>query len=73
MDCVALPYPGLPTDLQAQLTALLATVSGTSVVTDKIFPDRFMHAPELLRLGARIRREEQRSDRRRRGAERRPA
>jgi UDP-N-acetylglucosamine 1-carboxyvinyltransferase len=56
-DCVALPYPGLPTDLQAQLTALLATVPGTSVVTDKVFPDRFMHAPELVRMGARIRRE----------------
>jgi UDP-N-acetylglucosamine 1-carboxyvinyltransferase len=57
VDCVALPYPGLPTDLQAQLTALLATVPGASVVTDKIFPDRFMHAPELARMGARIRRE----------------
>jgi UDP-N-acetylglucosamine 1-carboxyvinyltransferase len=57
VDCVALPYPGLPTDLQAQLTALLATVPGVSVVTDKIFPDRFMHAPELVRMGARIRRE----------------
>jgi UDP-N-acetylglucosamine 1-carboxyvinyltransferase len=57
VDCVALPYPGLPTDLQAQLTALLATVAGVSVVTDKIFPDRFMHAPELVRMGARIRRE----------------
>jgi UDP-N-acetylglucosamine 1-carboxyvinyltransferase len=57
VDCVALPYPGLPTDLQAQLTALLATVPGTSVMTDKIFPDRFMHVPELARMGARIRRE----------------
>jgi UDP-N-acetylglucosamine 1-carboxyvinyltransferase len=58
VDCVALPYPGLPTDLQAQLTALLATVPGVSVVTDKIFPDRFMHAAELARMGARIRRED---------------
>jgi UDP-N-acetylglucosamine 1-carboxyvinyltransferase len=57
VDCVALPYPGLPTDLQAQLTALLTTIPGVSVVTDKIFPDRFMHAPELVRMGARIRRE----------------
>ncbi len=57
VDCVALPYPGLPTDLQAQLTALLSTVPGVSVVTDKIFPDRFMHAPELVRMGARIRRD----------------
>ena len=39
------------------MTALLATVPGTSVVTDKVFPDRFMHAPELVRMGARIRRE----------------
>jgi UDP-N-acetylglucosamine 1-carboxyvinyltransferase len=57
VDCVALPYPGLPTDLQAQLTAFLTTIPGVSVVTDKIFPDRFMHAPELVRMGARIRRE----------------
>ena len=57
VDCIALPYPGIPTDIQAQLTALLATVPGTSVITDKVFPDRFLHAPELVRMGARIRRE----------------
>ena len=57
VDCIALPFPGLPTDIQAQMTALLATVPGMSVVTDKVFPDRFMHAPELVRMGARIRRE----------------
>jgi UDP-N-acetylglucosamine 1-carboxyvinyltransferase len=57
VDCVALAYPGLPTDVQAQLTALLATVPGMSMVTDKIFPDRFMHSSELARMGARIRRE----------------
>jgi UDP-N-acetylglucosamine 1-carboxyvinyltransferase len=57
VDCIALPYPGLPTDIQAQLTALLATVPGMSMVTDKVFPDRFLHAPELVRMGARIRRE----------------
>jgi UDP-N-acetylglucosamine 1-carboxyvinyltransferase len=57
VDCIALPFPGLPTDLQAQMTALLATVPGMSIVTDKVFPDRFMHAPELVRMGARIRRE----------------
>lgn len=55
--CVALPYPGIPTDIQAQLTALLTTVPGTSVVTDNVFPDRFLHAPELVRMGASIRRE----------------
>jgi UDP-N-acetylglucosamine 1-carboxyvinyltransferase len=52
-----LPYPGLPTDVQAQLMALLTTVPGFSIVTDKVFPDRFMHAAELTRMGARIRRE----------------
>jgi UDP-N-acetylglucosamine 1-carboxyvinyltransferase len=57
VDCTALPYPGIPTDLQAQLTALLSQAQGISVVTDKVFPDRFMHIPELVRLGAHIRRE----------------
>ena len=57
VDCTALPYPGFPTDLQAQWMALLSVIPGTSVVLDKIFPDRFMHVPELVRLGAQIRRE----------------
>ena len=57
VDCVALPYPGIPTDVQAQLMALLTRVEGISMVTDKVFPDRFMHAAELVRMGARIRRE----------------
>jgi UDP-N-acetylglucosamine 1-carboxyvinyltransferase len=52
-----LPYPGLPTDVQAQLMALLAIVPGISIITDKVFPDRFMHASELVRMGASIRRE----------------
>ena len=56
-DCIALPYPGIPTDVQAQLMAVLTGVNGISIVTDKVFPDRFMHASELVRLGARIRRE----------------
>ncbi len=56
-DCIAWPYPGIPTDVQAQLTALLTTIPGISIVTDKVFPDRFMHVSELLRMGARIRRE----------------
>ncbi|MEZ6049329.1 MAG: UDP-N-acetylglucosamine 1-carboxyvinyltransferase [Planctomycetaceae bacterium] len=56
-DCCTLPYPGIPTDVQAQLMALLTTATGMSVVTDKVFPDRFMHAPELVRMGAHIRRE----------------
>lgn len=56
-DGIMLPYPGLPTDVQAQLMALLTTVPGISIITDKVFPDRFMHAAELARMGARIRRE----------------
>lgn len=56
-DCVAQPYPGIPTDVQAQLMALLTRAEGISVVTDKVFPDRFLHAPELVRLGASLRRE----------------
>jgi UDP-N-acetylglucosamine 1-carboxyvinyltransferase len=48
------PYPGFPTDMQAQFTALLTTVPGISVVTETIFPQRFMHAPELNRMGAQI-------------------
>ena len=56
-DIVTLPYPGIPTDLQAQFMALLALANGISLVTEKIFPDRFMHVAELNRLGANIRKE----------------
>ncbi|RYD32008.1 MAG: UDP-N-acetylglucosamine 1-carboxyvinyltransferase [Verrucomicrobiaceae bacterium] len=48
------PYPGFPTDMQAQFTALLATVPGLSTITETIFPQRFMHVPELARMGANI-------------------
>ncbi len=48
------PFPGFPTDLQAQMMALLCTASGTSVLEEKIFENRFMHAPELIRMGADI-------------------
>jgi UDP-N-acetylglucosamine 1-carboxyvinyltransferase len=48
------PYPGFPTDMQAQFSALFATVPGISVITETIFPQRFMHAPELNRMGAQI-------------------
>lgn len=51
------PYPGFPTDLQAQLTTLLCLADGNSVVTEKIFPDRFLHVAELNRMGARLRKE----------------
>jgi UDP-N-acetylglucosamine 1-carboxyvinyltransferase len=55
MDVTALPYPGIPTDIQAQLMALLCTIPGASVVRDLVFPDRFMHVAELCRMGAKIR------------------
>lgn len=48
------PYPGLPTDTQAQLMALLSLVPGESRITDNVFPERFMHAAELVRMGASI-------------------
>jgi UDP-N-acetylglucosamine 1-carboxyvinyltransferase len=48
------PFPGFPTDLQAQMMALLCTANGTSVLEEKIFENRFMHAPELVRMGADI-------------------
>ena len=51
------PFPGFPTDLQAQTTALLCLADGNSVITDKIFPDRFLHIAELNRMGANLRRE----------------
>ena len=49
-----LPYPGFPTDMQAQMCALLATTSGISVITENVFPQRFMHVAELKRMGANI-------------------
>lgn len=51
------PYPGFPTDLQAQTMALLSLADGNSVITEKIYPDRFMHVAELNRLGAQLRKE----------------
>lgn len=56
-DLITEPYPGFPTDLQAQWTAYATTVRGTSRITDAIYPERFMHVPELQRMGARITRE----------------
>jgi len=53
-DVKTLPYPGFPTDLQAQIMALLAVARGSSVVTETIFENRFMHVAELRRLGADI-------------------
>jgi UDP-N-acetylglucosamine 1-carboxyvinyltransferase len=54
VDVKTLPYPGFPTDLQAQIMALLAVARGSSVVTETIFENRFMHVAELRRLGANI-------------------
>ena len=51
------PYPGFPTDLQAQFMALLSLAEGNSVVIEKIFPDRFMHVAELNRMAANLRKE----------------
>lgn len=48
------PYPGFPTDLQAQLMALLCIADGNSVITERIFPERFLHVAELARMGARL-------------------
>ncbi|QDT31866.1 UDP-N-acetylglucosamine 1-carboxyvinyltransferase [Thalassoglobus polymorphus] len=55
VNITALPYPGIPTDIQAQLTALLCTLPGRSVIRDQVFPDRFMHCAELNRMNAKIR------------------
>ena len=49
-----MPYPGFPTDMQAQLMSLLCTIEGTSVITETIFENRFMHVCELKRMGANI-------------------
>ncbi|MHC4265065.1 MAG: UDP-N-acetylglucosamine 1-carboxyvinyltransferase [Planctomycetota bacterium] len=57
VDVTTQPYPGFPTDLQAQLMALLALADGNSIVIEKIFPDRFMHVAELNRMAANLRKE----------------
>lgn len=54
VDVMTEPYPGFPTDLQAQMMALMCTASGAAMITETIFENRFMHAPELTRMGARI-------------------
>ncbi|MDR2436291.1 MAG: UDP-N-acetylglucosamine 1-carboxyvinyltransferase, partial [Puniceicoccales bacterium] len=53
-EVVTLPYPGFPTDLQAQFCALLSCIDGISVVSERIYPSRFMHVSELNRMGANI-------------------
>ncbi|HNX69188.1 MAG TPA: UDP-N-acetylglucosamine 1-carboxyvinyltransferase [Candidatus Omnitrophota bacterium] len=54
VDITTLPYPAYPTDLQAQAMALMAVTPGISIVTEKIYPNRFMHVPELGRMGAKV-------------------
>jgi UDP-N-acetylglucosamine 1-carboxyvinyltransferase len=54
-DVTTAPYPGFPTDLQAQIMALMTVADGTSVIREKIFENRFMHVPELARMGADVR------------------
>jgi UDP-N-acetylglucosamine 1-carboxyvinyltransferase len=54
VDVETAPFPGFPTDLQAQMMALLCTAEGTSRLEERIFENRFMHAPELMRMGAKI-------------------
>ncbi|MCC6742406.1 MAG: UDP-N-acetylglucosamine 1-carboxyvinyltransferase, partial [Acidobacteria bacterium] len=54
LDIVTQEYPGFPTDMQAQYMALMTRAEGTSVITENIFENRFMHASELARMGARI-------------------
>ena len=53
-EVITLPYPGFPTDLQAQCCALACKAQGTSILTERVYPSRFMHVPELLRMGADI-------------------
>ncbi len=54
IDITTEPYPGFPTDLQAQFMALMCRADGASLVRETIFENRFMHVPELMRLGANI-------------------
>jgi UDP-N-acetylglucosamine 1-carboxyvinyltransferase len=57
VDVTTQPFPGFPTDLQAQILTLLCLADGNSIVTEKIFPDRFLHVAELSRMGAHLRKE----------------
>jgi UDP-N-acetylglucosamine 1-carboxyvinyltransferase len=54
VDVTTMPFPGFPTDMQAQMLAVASIASGTSVITDTIYLDRFTHVPELARMGASI-------------------
>jgi UDP-N-acetylglucosamine 1-carboxyvinyltransferase len=54
VDVTTLTYPGFPTDMQAQMMALMSVTKGISIITEKIYPERFMHVSELARMGAQI-------------------
>ena len=54
VDVMTEPFPGFPTDLQAQMMALMTVANGASMITESIFENRFMHVPELARMGADI-------------------
>ena len=54
VDIKTLPYPGFPTDMQAQMMALLSICKGSSIITETVFENRFMHVAELVRMGANI-------------------
>ncbi|BET69408.1 UDP-N-acetylglucosamine 1-carboxyvinyltransferase [Opitutales bacterium ASA1] len=54
IDVITMPHPGFATDLQAQMCALMSVTPGLSILTEKVFPNRFMHVPELQRMGADI-------------------
>ena len=54
VDVMTEPYPGFPTDLQAQVMALMTTARGAAMITETIFENRFMHVPELARMGANV-------------------
>lgn len=54
VDIKTLPYPGFPTDMQPQMMALLSVISGSSIITETVFENRFMHVAELVRMGAKI-------------------
>ena len=54
IDIITQPFPGFPTDMQAQMMAMLSVADGASMITETIFENRYMHAPELIRMGAKI-------------------
>jgi UDP-N-acetylglucosamine 1-carboxyvinyltransferase len=54
VDVITMPYAGFPTDLQAQMMVLMSVTPNISVITEKIFPDRYMHVSELARMGADV-------------------